>query len=542
MDGERGAARPQRFNDISRESGLTAFRHTDGSSGRRFFAEQASSGCAIFDYDGDGWQDIYLCSGRGLPGYKGPAARNALFRNRRDGTFEDVTVRAGVSGGDHFTIGAATGDFDNDGDLDLYLTCFGPNVLFRNNGDGTFCDVTRAAGVGDPRFSVSAAWGDYNGDGFLDLYVANYVKYRLEDDRWCSKIPGHKSYCGPIYYPAEDDTLYRNNGDDTFTDVSRPSGIRRAARNGLGVIWLDYNEDGRPDVFVANDQTPNLLWRNNGDGTFTDVAATAGVAFGEQGNTQAGMGVDAGDYDNDGRVDLTVTNFSEESNALYHNEGGGIFRERSFASGMGQATLMYLGFGTGFLDYDRDGWLDLFYANGHVMDDIDQYSDAVTWAQSNQLFRNRGDGTFMEVSAATGVGEGKRVSRGAAFGDLFNRGQTDVLVNVLRGEPLLLRNDCAPAAHWLELDLRAAWGNPQAIGARVLLTAGGITQRRDVLTGRSYASASDPRPLFGLGRLTRVDEVKVVWPSGQTTSLHEPPIDRILRVEEAGPSHPAASP
>jgi hypothetical protein len=520
--------------DVTAASGLARFTHTDGSSGRRFFPEQVGSGCAFLDYENDGWQDIYLCNGAPLPGYRGPRPRNALFHNNRDGTFTDVTEAAGVGCG-HFAVGCAAGDFDNDGKVDLYVCCFGPNVLYRNNGDGTFTDVTARAGVGDPRFSTSAAWGDYDGDGFLDLYVANYVRYRLDRDLWCSKFPGHKSYCGPTLYPPEVDTLYHNNGDGTFTDVSARAGIRARAANGLGVIWFDFNEDGRPDVFVADDQTPNLLWRNDG-GHFTDVATEMGVAFGELGNAQAGMGVDAGDYDNDGRVDLVVTNFSEETNSLFHNEGGR-FRDVSFPEGIGAATLLYLGFGTGFLDYDRDGWLDLFFANGHVMDDIEKYSDVVTWAQSNQLFRNRGaapaGARFEDVSAATGIAARRAVSRGAAFGDFNNDGRTDILVSTLRGPPMLLRNDCAPGAHWLQLRLRAARGNPQAVGAIVTLTAGGVTQRRDLRAGGSYASSNDLRPLFGLGGATRVERLRIRWPSGQVTERLALAADRLVEIEEA---------
>jgi enediyne biosynthesis protein E4 len=534
------ARAPERFVDVTAASGLGSFIHTDGSSGRRFFVEQIGSGCAFLDYDNDGWQDVYLCNGAPLPGYQGPRPRNALFHNDRDGRFTDVTGAAGVGCG-HYAIGCAAGDYDNDGFLDLYVCCYGPNVLYHNNGDGTFTDVTRRAGVADPRLSSSAAWGDYDGDGFLDLYVANYVRWRLDRDRWCSKFPGHNSYCGPTLYPPEVDTLYHNNGYGTFTDVSDSSGIRAKAANGLAVLWCDANEDGRPDIVVADDQTPNLLWRNDGGGHFTDVATEAGVAFGELGNAQAGMGVDAGDYDNDGRVDLVVTNFSEEANSLFHNERGagersGRFRDVSFPAGIGSATLLYLGFGTGFLDYDRDGWLDLFFANGHVMDDIEKYSDVVTWAQPNQLFRNRGAATpgarFEDVSAATGIGGRRAVSRGAAFGDFNNDGRPDILVSTLRGAPLLLRNDCAPSAHWLRLRLRAAWGNPHAIGASVTLTAGGLTQRRDVRSGGSYASSSDLRPLFGLGAATRVDRLRVRWPSGQETELQGVAADREVVLEE----------
>jgi enediyne biosynthesis protein E4 len=389
--------------------------------------------------------------------------------------------------------------------------------------------------VGDTRYSSSAAWGDYDGDGFLDLYIANYVKYRLDRDLWCSKFPGHKSYCGPTLYPPEVDSLYHNNRDGTFTDVSNAAGIRAKAANGLATLWFDYNQDGRPDIFVADDQTPNLLWRNNGGGRFTDVATETGVAYGEMGNAQAGMGVDVGDYDNDGRDDLLVTTFSQEPKSLYHNEGGR-FRDASFPTGLGSATLLYLGFGTGFLDYDRDGWLDLFIANGHVMDDIERYSDVVTWAQPNQLFRNRGPAAagfrFEDVSAATGVGDHRAVSRGAAFGDYNNDGRTDVLVSTLRGAPILLRNDCAPGAHWLQLRLRARWGNPQAVGANVTVRAGDLTQRREVRTGGSYASSSDLRPLFGLGGAARVDELRVRWPSGRETVMRDVPADQTLQITE----------
>jgi hypothetical protein len=523
-----------RFVDVAASSGLARFRHSDGSSGRRFFVEQIGSGCAFLDYDNDGWLDVYLGSGAPLPGYRGPRPRNALFRNNRDGTFSDVTAAAGVACG-RYTIGCAAADYDNDGFVDLYLCCFGANVLYRNLGNGTFQDVTKQARVGDPRLSASAAWGDFDGDGFLDLYVANYVKYRLDRDLWCSKFPGQKSYCGPTLYSPEVDTLYKNLGNGTFRDVSGRAGIRAQAGNGLAVLWLDFNADGRQDLFVANDQTPNFLWRNEGSGRFTEVATESGVAFSELGAAQAGMGVDAGDYDGDGKIDLVVTNFSEESNSLFRGEGER-FREVSFPAGIGSETLLYLGFGVGFLDYDRDGWLDLFFANGHVMDDIERYSDVVTWAQPNQLFRNRGEAPgerrFDEVSRAAGVAERRAVSRGTAFGDFDNDGRTDILVSTLRGAPILLKNDCQPQAHWLGLRLRATWGNPQAVGAVVTLTAGGRTQRRDVRAGGSYAASNDPRPLFGLGDATRVERLQVRWPSGRETVRRDLPADQYLEVVE----------
>jgi hypothetical protein len=496
--------------------------------------EQMGSGVALFDYDNDGWLDVYFCSGAPLPGYKGPEPSNRLFRNRQDGTFEDVTAKAGVARRNQYSIGVAVGDFNNDGNLDLFICGYKGNTLYQNNGNGTFTDVTAKAGLTGGRLSSSAGWGDFNGDGFLDLYVCNYVVWTLETDKFCSKIPGHKSYCGPNLYNPEQHFLYQNNGNGTFTDISVKSGIAAKKGNGLGVVWCDYDGDNRPDIVVANDQSPNFLWHNNGNGTFTDVAEEKGLAYGEQGNAQAGMGIDAGDFDNDGKMDFLVTYFSEESNGLYHNEPTG-FRDISFVTGMGAKTLMYLGFGTGFLDYDRDGWLDMFFANGHVLDDIEMYSDSVTWAQPNQLFRRSGVRKYEDVSAATGIGEGKRVSRGAAFGDLFNRGRADIVVNVLRGKPLALRNDCAPNARWIGLDLRASRGNPHAIGAKVWVIAGGITQYREVKTGGSYASASDSRLLFGLGQAARVDELKIQWPDGQITTQKEPPLDRYHRIEESRP-------
>lgn len=519
------------FRNIAEEAGLASFRHTDGGSGRKFFVEQMGSGVAILDYDGDGLYDLYFCSGNALPGYKEAPPGNRLYRNLGNGKFEDVTEKAGVRSG-KYCIGVAVGDYDNDGDSDLYLCVFGGNVLYRNNGDGTFTDVTATARVGEARLSSSAAWGDFDGDGHLDLYVANYVKYRLDDDLWCSKFAGHKSYCGPTLYEGEADTLYRNNGDGTFTDVSVSAGIRAGRNgNGLGVLWFDYDGDGDQDIFVANDQSPNFLWENDGRGRFTEVAVIKGVAFGEEGNARAGMGVDSGDFDNDGRPDVLITNFSEESNALFRNEGTG-FRDVAFATGMGAATLMQLGFGTGFLDYDRDGWLDLFFANGHVLDDIHLYSDSVTWAQPLQLFRNLGNGKFEDVSHGTGVAEGTWVGRGAAIGDLDNDGRPDVVVNVLRGAPLLLRNEAAADAHWLGLELKASWGNPLAIGALVTLKAGGITQMREVRANASYASSNDPRLLFGLGATARVDELRIRWPSGDESHVPVPQVDRYMKVEQ----------
>ena len=522
------------YANAAARSGLAAFTHGDGGSGRHYFPEQLGGGVALFDYDGDGWLDVFFTNGRPLPGYQGPPLRNALFRNRHDGTFEDITEKAGLAGGDHYCVGAAAADFDNDGHVDLFVTAMGPDLLYRNRGDGTFEDVTKQAGVGDPRLGASAAWGDYNGDGYLDLYVANYVKYQLDKDLYCaSKVPGKRSYCGPGIYQPERHTLYRNNRNGTFTDVTTTALGSPPVGNGLGVIWTDYNDDGRPDLFVANDQWPNFLYRNLGNGKFREVAKDVGVAYGEDGDRRSGMGVDAGDYDNDGRLDLVVTNFSEEPNGLYHNEGA-VFHDQGMASGMGSATLRYLGFGTGFLDYDLDGRQDLFFANGHVLDDIAAISDAVTWKQSSQLFHNAGGGRFDETSAPSGIAEGQRVARGAAFGDLENRGRTDIVVSALREQPVQYRHQAATSAHWIELALRAAKGNPQAIGAKVWLKSGGVTQQREVRAGSSYLSTSDPRLLFGLGSAGTIDELRIRWPDGKTTTHPGLAIDHLHQVQQPG--------
>ncbi|MCC2669706.1 MAG: UnbV [Armatimonadetes bacterium] len=523
---------PTYINAAAR-SGLGAFEHSDGSCGRHYFPEQMGGGVALFDFDGDGWLDVFFTNGRPLPGYQGAPLRNALFRNKHDGTFEDVTEKAGLSGGAHYCVGAAAADFDNDGHVDLFVTAMGPDLLYRNRGDGTFEDVTAKAGVGDPRLGASAAWGDYDGDGYLDLYVANYVKYQLDKDLYCaSKTPGKRTYCGPGIYQPERHSLFRNNRNGTFTDVTAAA-LGSPVGNGLGVLWTDYDDDGRPDLFVANDLWPNFLYRNLGNGKFREVAKDLGVAYGEDGDRRAGMGVDSGDYDNDGRLDLMVTNFSEEPNALYHNEGA-VFRDLGIASGMGSATFRYLGFGTGFLDYDLDGRQDLFFANGHVLDDIAVLSDAVTWKQSSQLFRNTGGGRFEETSVPSGIAGGQRVARGAAFGDLENRGRTDIVVSAIRDRATHYRHEGTTAGHWIELELRAAKGNPQAVGAKVWLKSGGVTQQREVRAGSSYASSSDPRLLFGLGASGTIEELRIRWPNGAITTHPGLAVDQIHQVLQSG--------
>lgn len=520
------------FTDIAEQAGVGSFVHTDGGSGRKYFVEQMGGGVGVLDYDGDGLKDLFFASGAPLPGFKGKHPGSRLFRNVGAGRFVDVTAEA-IGEVSDYVIGVAVADYDGDGDDDLYLTCFGPNRLLRNDG-GRFTDVTAAAGVGDPRLSSSAAWGDFDGDGDLDLYVANYAKYRLEDDLWCSKFEGHKSYCGPTLYDAEVDTLYRNEGSGRFTDVSDASGIRKSARTGLGVIWLDYNDDGRQDIFVANDQTANLLWRNDGSGRFTDQAMEMNVAFGEEGTARAGMGIDAADYDNDGDFEVVITNFSEESNSLFRWEESS-FRDVSFPAGIGAATLMYLGFGTGFLDYDRDGWLDLFFANGHVLDDIEKYSDAVTWKQPSQLFRNQGDGSFADVSSDAGIAANRQTARGAAFVDWDNDGRTDIAVSVLRGKPMLLHNQAAPGARWLGVELKGLAPNTRAIGAVVTLESGGITQKRVCRVNHSYLSSSDPRMVFGLGQASRPEKLRVRWPSGAESVIERPETGAYVTVEEPAP-------
>ncbi|MDE2845297.1 MAG: CRTAC1 family protein [Gemmatimonadota bacterium] len=514
------AARPVvQFTDIAPSAGIT-FRHTNGKSGRYYFLETVASGGGFIDYDGDGDLDVYLLNGAAIPGFvPNQPLSSILYRNDGDGSFTDVTVQAGVDNAGGYGMGLAVADYDNDGDDDLFVTNYGANILYRNQGDGTFRDVTARANLmvpANPTFSTSAAFLDYDRDGHLDLYVCAYVEFDFEANRRCSR-DGIQSYCGPDIYEGAADLLYRNNGDGSFSDVSAEAGIANPDGKGLGVVGGDYDGDGWTDIFVANDLTPDFLYRNNGDGTFTDMALLAGVAYGEDGVARAGMGVDMGDYDRNGSPDIYVTNFSLEPNSLHRNNGNGTFTETTFAAGVGNPTLLFLGFGTAFKDFDHDGWLDLFAANGHVIDNISLFDPTITYAQTNQLFRNEGDGVFTDVSPEAGPPfQVERVHRGAAFGDVDNDGDVDVLVTTVNDIPLLLRNDGTGGHSALSL-LVATEGvrsNRNGIGARVTVVTDAVRQSREIRSAYSYLAANDLRVHFGLGAYAGADSVIVDWPGG----------------------------
>ncbi|MDE2726751.1 MAG: CRTAC1 family protein [Gemmatimonadota bacterium] len=533
------------FTDIAPSAEIT-FRHTNGKSGRYYFLETVASGGGFIDYDGDGDLDVYLLNGAAIPGFvPDQPLSSILYRNDGDGSFTDVTVQAGVDNAGGYGMGLAVADYDNDGDDDLFVTNYGANILYRNQGDGTFRDVTARANLmvpANPTFSTSAAFLDYDRDGHLDLYVCAYVEFDFEANRRCSR-DGIQSYCGPDIYEGAADLLYRNNGDGSFTDVSAEAGIANPDGKGLGVVGGDYDGDGWTDIFVANDLTPDFLYRNNGDGTFTDMALLAGVAYGEDGVARAGMGVDMGDYDRSGSPDIYVTNFSLEPNSLHRNNGNGTFTETTFGAGVGNPTLLFLGFGTAFKDFDNDGWLDIFAANGHVIDNISLFDPTITYAQTNQLFRNEGDGVFTDVSPEAGPPfQVARVHRGAAFGDVDNDGDVDVLVTTVNDVPLLLRNDGIggrgaggmtgeieagegggssgsdgagqPGPASLLVATEGVRSNRNGIGARVTVVTDAVRQSREIRSAYSYLAANDLRAHFGLGAHAGADSVIVDWPGG----------------------------
>ncbi|MDQ3009855.1 MAG: CRTAC1 family protein [Acidobacteriota bacterium] len=504
----------------------------------------------MFDYDNDGWLDIYIVNSYTVEASlaKKPRPHAALYHNLGDGKFEEVAAKAGVDD-PGWTMGASVADYDNDGFDDLYVTCFGPNKFYRNLGNGKFEDVTAKAGVGVASFSTGAAWGDYDRDGDLDLLVTGYVDFKLDELPQFGKgaqcqYRGIPVQCGPRGLQGAGDTLYRNDsergGSVKFTDVSKqakvddPNGLY-----GLGVMWTDFDDDGWPDIFVANDTTPNFAYRNNRDGTFIDVGFPSGLAVDENGNEQACMGVSIGDYDRDGRLDLIVTNFADDYNTIYRKNSDGTFTDVTRATKTVGATLPYLGWGVKFFDYDNDGWLDLLVANGHVYPQVEGAYPGGMYGQRKLLYRNLRDGTFSETAAETGEALLKRrVSRGAAFGDYDEDGDVDVIVNELDGAPTLLRNDGGnQSGNWISLKLVGTGkSNRNAVGARARLTAGGasgqMTQLGEVHAGDSYLSHSDWRLHFGLGSATAVIELTIQWPSGATEKIPKPPVNRSLTIVE----------
>ena len=520
------------FTEVTAQAGIR-FKHSDGRSGQRYFLETLGAGAAWFDYDKDGDLDIYFVNGASLPGAElGHSPTNSLYRNNGDKTFTDVTEEAKVGDG-AFGFGCCVGDYDNDGWLDLYVTNFGANVLYRNNGDGSFTDVTEMAGVGDKRWSGSAAFADYDKDGDLDLYVANYLDYRLEDNTICHR-GDLRVYCPPADFTGVADALYRNNGDGSFTDVTRESGVFNSEGKGLGVVWGDYDNDTYPDVFVANDTTADMLYRNNGDGTFMDVALFVGVALGAKGIPMGGMGTSFGDYDNDGELDIVVTNFQDDPNSLYHGEGDGTFADASYASRLGGVSLPYVGWGVDFVDLDNDGLVDLFVGNGNIYDNVEKFDPGYTYPQRNHIYRNLGNGTLNEISSQCGPGlDLIKVSRGAAFGDYDNDGDIDILVTNSNQTPDLLENESTNQYNWLNLRLVGTTSNRDAIGARVTVIAPGLEpQLREVKSGSSYLCQSDMRLHYGLGQASMVTRIEIRWPSGLEESFEEVKTNQFLEIRE----------
>ncbi|MDE0503658.1 MAG: CRTAC1 family protein [Candidatus Poribacteria bacterium] len=520
------------FTEVTVEAGIR-FKHTDGRSGERYFLETLGAGAAWFDYDRDGDVDLYFVNGASLPGAQiDVPPTNVLYRNNGDMTFTDVTVQAKVGDGS-YGFGCCVGDFDNDGWQDLYITNFGANILYRNNGDGSFSDVTETAGVGEERWSASAAFADYDKDGDLDLYVANYLDYRLEENTVCHR-GDLRVYCPPADFTGAPDTLFENKGDGTFVDVSRKSGVFNPEGKGLGVVWGDYDNDGYPDIFVANDTTADMLYRNNGDGTFMDVALFVGVALGAKGIPMGGMGTSFGDYDNDGGLDIVVTNFQDDPNSLYHGEGDGTFADASYSSRLGGVSLPYVGWGVDFVDLDNDGLVDLFVGNGNIYDNVEKFDPGYTYPQRNLVFRNQGDGTLNEISNRCGPGlELNKVSRGVAFGDYDNDGDIDILVTNSNQTPDLLLNESGSQYNWLGLKLVGTSSNKDAIGARVRLFAPGLEpQLREVKSGSSYLCQSDMRLHFGLGMASSVTRIEIRWPSGLEEAFEGIKPNQFLEIRE----------
>ena len=521
--------------DVTAEAGVN-FKHTHGGVGERYYVETMGSGCAFFDYDNDGDLDIYLVNGAPLPGYSAKETpTNMLYQNQGDGRFTDVTKQAGV-GDTGYGIGCAVADYNNDGLVDIFLTNFGSNVLYRNNGDGTFSDVTLAARVNDDNWSASAAFVDYDNDGDLDLYVVNYVNFTVENHIKCGQgSRGIRAYCHPNAYDGVADILYRNNGDGTFSDVTMKAGIYNPSGKGLGVVCGDIDNDGDQDIYVANDKTPNFLFRNNGDGTFSEMGLQSGVGYNEDGVSEAGMGVDLGDYDGDGYLDIFVTNFSNETNTLYQNQRSGFFRDMTYVSGLGVSSLLSLGFGTNFFDFDLDGDLDIYVTNGHVLDNVELFKDNITYAQPDQLFGNNGQGFFTDVSEKLGRDfQIAKVGRGAAFGDYDNDGDIDVLISNNNQTANLFRNDSGNHNNWLKIKTVGTKSNRDGIGARVKVVSGSLVQIEEVRSAGSYLSANDLRLTFGLEKLNKIDSVEIRWPSGLTESYRDLPVNQLLILKEGG--------
>ncbi len=527
-----------RLVDITASTGIK-FEHLS-SPEQKYIVESMSGGVALIDYDRDGWPDIYFTNAQSVQmALAGQKSRSALYHNNHDGTFTDVTDKAGV-GYPCWAMGAVVGDYNNDGWPDLLVTCLGGVVLYRNNGDGTFTDVTKSAALGaDSKWATGAAFGDYDDDGFADLFVSHYVDVDLHQlpkfgsEKTC-KYHGIDVQCGPRGLRGSPDNLYHNNGDGTFTDVSAKAGVDDSQKRlGLTAVWSDFDNDGHLDLFVANDGQPNYLYKNDGNGHFTDVAYSAGAAVGQDGAAQANMGVALGDYQHTGLTSIAITHFSEEYAVLYRNDGEMNFTDASYASGIAAPTTPYVGWGDAFLDIDNDGWLDFFMVNGHVYPQIDSIDLPSKYHEPKQLFLNLRNGKFRNFSNFAGDAiQTLQVSRGVAVGDLFNDGRLDIVVENLEGMPIILQPQGGPANHWISLELEGTRSNRLALNARVKTTAGDLVQMGEVLSGGSYLSQNDLRVHFGLGDRQLVNKVEIQWPGGKTEVLLNLPVDHFYKVKE----------
>ena len=541
---------PQLVDDTA-NAGIS-FTHTSDPS-KKYIVESMSGGVILIDYNRDGWPDIYFTNAptvaeavadpKTLGGAK---SLGALYHNNHDGTFTDVTAKSGLDK-PCFAMGGAVGDYNNDGWPDIYLTCLGGNILYRNNGDGTFTDVTAKAGVADGRWSTGASFGDYDGDGFLDLMVTNYVDFRLNDMPGFGSAPncmyrGIAVQCGPRGLRGAGDSLFHNNGDGTFTNVAKEAGVDDPdGYYGMSVIWADFNNTGRPDIYVANDSTPKFLYKNLGNGKFKDIGLQSGTAVSEDGSEQASMGIAVGDYSHTGRPSLYVTNFSDENDLLFHNDGDWNFSEDSYPSGLALPSLPYVKWGTAFADFDNDGWLDLLTVDGHVYPQVDSLPSGARYREPKVLSMNQKDGTFCDASTQAGPAlMEKRVSRGLAVGDLFNNGRMDAIVGDIDGGPMLLKNEGISGRHWVSFELAGTKSNRLAIGVRLKLVAGGMTQTDEIHSGGSYLSQNDLRVHFGLGSATKIDSLEIRWPSGKVETVTNLDADKFYSVLEGQGIVPAA--
>jgi hypothetical protein len=525
------------LEDVTAASGI-AFTHTSDPS-KRYIVESMSGGVVLIDYDRDGWPDIYFTNAPTVEmATKGAKSLGVLYHNNHDGTFTDVTAKSGLTTS-CFGMGGAVGDYNNDGWPDLYETCLGGNVLYRNNGDGTFTDVTAKAGVADGRWSTGAAFGDYDGDGFVDLMVVNYVDFHLDDLPGFGSAPfckyrGIDVQCGPRGLRGAGDSLFHNNGDGTFTDVSKTAGVSDpTGYYGLGAVWADFNNTGKPDLYIANDSTPKYLYKNLGNGKFQDVGLESGTAVSDDGSEQASMGIALGDYNHTGRPSISVTNFSDENDLLYRNEGDWNFKEVSYAAGIALPSLPWVKWGTAFVDVDNDGWVDLIAASGHVYPQVDSLPSGGGYREPKLLNLNEKNGTFCDASEEAGPAlKERRVSRGLAIGDLFNDGNMDIVIGDIDGAPMLLRNRGIPGRHWASFELSGTKSNRLALNGRISIVAAGVTQTDEIHSGGSYLSQNDLRIHFGLGASEKIQSVTIHWPSGRVETLNNLAVDKYYSVLE----------